>query len=132
MRGQAWASWPPRELWDMRGLRLEEASRGDNTPWMEVNSWYMTERVVEALVALVELRQARPSSALQSSRLLDELTAEVEWRIAQTAGAQRTPLLKALTELHERRMRVGPSASIQPAQELLEKVIATSQANGAS
>jgi hypothetical protein len=132
VRGRAWASWPPEELWDMRSLNLDESSRGDNAPWMEVNSWYMTERVVEALVALVQLRQARPGSPLQSSRLLDELMAEVEWRIAQTGASHRTPLLKDLAELHERRTHVGPSASLRAAQELLERVAATSQANGGS
>ncbi|MGN6258677.1 MAG: hypothetical protein ACTHN3_13160 [Solirubrobacterales bacterium] len=132
LAGRAWASWPPRELWNLRGLHLDPGFSGDNTPWMGVNSWYMTERVVEALVALVQLRQARPGSARQSSELLDELMADLEWRIAQTAITKREPLLSSLARLHERRAEVGVSALLGEAQELLRKVISASDMNGGS
>jgi hypothetical protein len=99
---------------------------------MGVNSWYMTERVVEALVALVQLRQARPGAAQQSSELFDELMAELEWRIAQTAITKREKLLLSLKELHSRRPEVGVSALLDDAQKLLQKVISTSDMNGGS
>ncbi|MHB8490912.1 MAG: hypothetical protein ACYDA6_01680 [Solirubrobacteraceae bacterium] len=130
--GRAWASWPPQGLWNMRGLHVEGGFGDDNSPWVGVNSWYMTERVVEALVALVQLRQARPGSAPQSSQLLDELMAELEWRIAQTATTKRAPFLKKLAELHTLRTEIGASATLGDAQELLGKVIAASQTNGGS
>jgi hypothetical protein len=130
LRGRAWASWPPEELWNLRGLHLDAGFSGDSAPWAGVNSWYMTERVVEALVALVQLRQARPGAARQSSELLDELMADLEWRIAQTDITKREPLLKSLAELHERRPMVGVSALLGDAQELLRKVISASDTNG--
>lgn len=130
--GRAWATWPPQGLWNMRGLSIERDSHEDNTRWMGVNSWYMTERVVEALVALVQLRQARPGPAPQSSRLLDELMAELEWRIAQTSSSSRALLLSELATLHGRRTDIGASGSLSAAQELLQKVVSASQPNGGS
>ncbi|HEX5376160.1 MAG TPA: hypothetical protein VFW48_08370, partial [Solirubrobacterales bacterium] len=132
LTGRAWASWPPKELWNMRGLRLQKGFSGDNEPWKGVNSWYMTERVVEALVALVQLRQARPSAARQSSALADEMLAELEWRIAQTATTKRAPFLASLRELQELKEEVGASAVLGEAQELLGKVVSVGDTNGGS
>jgi hypothetical protein len=130
--GRAWATWPPQELWNMRGLSIERRFHGDNSQWCGVNSWYITERVVEALVALVQLRQARPGPAPQSSRLLDELMADLEWRIAQTATRSRAHFLSELAGLHGRRTEVGTSGSLSAAQKLLENVTSASQPNGGS
>jgi hypothetical protein len=130
--GRAWATWPPQGLWNMRGLSIERGFHGDNSSWCGVNSWYITERVVEALVSLVQLRQARPGPAPQSSQLVDELMAELEWRIAQTATRSRALFLNELAALHGRRTDLGASGSLSAAQELLEKVISASQPDGGS
>jgi len=132
LEGRAWASWPPHELWNMRGLSVGDGFAGDSSEWLGVNSWYMTERVVEALVALVQLRQARPGAARQSTELVDELLADLEWRIAQTSITKRAPLLSNLADLQTRRDEVGVSALLAEAQDLLSKVVSATDSNGGS
>ena len=55
-----------------------------------VNSWYMTERVVEALISMASAEDSKPKPSAELQRLATLLSQEVQWHItSKTKNAQR-------------------------------------------
>lgn len=85
---------------------IKESHDSRSRPESAISSWYVTERVVEALVAVASGDLARPLVPAAMREFLFELVSELDYRMAQSdskSGADHGEIQKQRIQIHEAR-----------------------------
>jgi hypothetical protein len=87
---------------------------------VSVNSWYLTERVLESLTMLASVDQQRPRSSNELKRFASLLIVEAEWYVNQATADDRLKLRGQL-DAARRHNQNEPALSISHALRVIDK-----------